>query len=442
MKQSLEIIQNQKQKFSSKLVPSMEILALSQHELESLVDASLMDNPFSDVDQNTISLKTRDVDLDFKRVRKKQGELQEIAYADESQDDLFEHVIVQLYPHMQTKKDEEVFTVLLESLDSRGFLSETPDDLCRFLNIKKARLLQYLHVLQHVDPKGLGAKDTGECICIQLSEIEGSTLAQHIVCSHLEALSTGDFLKIAKLEHTDVEHVKQALSLIRSLNPIPANGFRVREKTVFIIPDVYIRKEDSTFLLEMNARLQDKLSMNTENYELYKSAACNAEAKAFLKEKLNDFKWLQYSISRRSVTLKKIIAFLVEYQAAFFRTGDERALKPLRLVDIAEQLKMHTSTISRAISGKFFQCEYGTYSFHFLVPRCYERQGEVTASIDIIRNEIKEIIRSEDKQHPYSDEKIHQLLEEDGFVISRRTVTLYRKECGIPSSRNRKTIHI
>ncbi len=182
--------------------------------------------------------------------------------------------------------------------------------------------------------------------------------------------------------------------------------------------------------------------MNTENYELYKSAACNAEAKAFLKEKLNDFKWLQYSISRRSVTLKKIIAFLVEYQAAFFQTGDERALKPLRLVDIAEQLKMHTSTISRAISGKFFQCEYGTYSFHFLVPRCYERQGEVTASIDTIRNEIKEIIRSEDKQHPYSDEKIHQLLEEDGFVISRRSVTLYRKECGIPSSRNRKTIHI
>nr|WP_272493815.1 hypothetical protein [[Clostridium] innocuum] len=83
-----------------------------------------------------------------------------------------------------------------------------------------------------------------------------------------------------------------------------------------------------------------------------------------------------------------------------------------------------------------------TYSFHFLVPRCYERQGEVTASIDTIRNEIKEIIRSEDKQHPYSDEKIHQLLEEDGFVISRRSVTLYRKECGIPSSRNRKTIHI
>ncbi len=442
MKQSLEIIQNQKQKFSSKLVPSMEILSLSQHELETLVDASLMDNPFSDVDQDSISLKTRDVDLDFKHVRKKQGELQEMEYADENQDDLFEHVMGQLYPHIHTKRDEEIFTVLLESLDSRGFLEETPEDLCRFLNVKKTRLLRYLHILQHVSPKGLGAKDTKECICIQLSEIEGSFLAQNIVCSHLEALSTGNFLKIAKLENTDVEEVKRALILIRSLNPIPANGFRVREKTVFIIPDVYIRKEDSAFILEMNARLQNKLTMNTENYELYKSAACKEEAKAFLKEKLNDFKWLQYSVSRRAVTLKKIITFLVDYQTAFFQTGDERALKPLRLVDIAEELDMHVSTISRAISSKFFQCEYGTYSFHFLLPRCYEKQGAVTASIDTIQNEIKEIIRFEDKQHPYSDEKIHQLLEEDGFVISRRSVTLYRKECGIPSSRNRKTIHI
>lgn len=104
MKQSLEIIQNQKQKFSSKLVPSMEILSLSQHELETLVDASLMDNPFSDVDQNMISLKVRDVDLDFKHVRKKQGELQEMEYADEGRNDLFEHVMGQLSSHIHTKR--------------------------------------------------------------------------------------------------------------------------------------------------------------------------------------------------------------------------------------------------------------------------------------------------------------------------------------------------
>lgn len=441
MRQQFEIIQNQKQKFSSKLVPSMEILSLSQHELESLVDTSLMENPFSDIEQNQITLETKDVDPDYRKVRKKQEDQHEFEAADEQQNELAEHVMPQLYPYIKTKRDEEIFTVLLESLDSRGFLAEAEEDLCRFLNIKKDRLNRYLNIMKHIDPAGLAAKDTRECILVQLSQMEGSALAQRIVESYLEAISVKDYNKIARLEHTTAAQVEDALTLIQSLNPIPANGFKVHEKTMFIVPDVYIRKEDTTVIMEMNSRIQDKLKMNTENYELYKSSVYNEEAKAFLKEKLNDFKWLQYSVSRRAVTVKKIITFLVDYQMAFFLTGDERKLRPLRLVDIAEHLHMHYSTISRAISNKFFQCVYGTYSFHFLIPRCYEKQGEVTASIDTLKNEIKEIINAEDKESPYSDEKIHQLLEEDGFVISRRSVTLYRKECCIPSSRNRKISH-
>lgn len=441
MRQQFEIIQNQKQKFSSKLVPSMEILSLSQHELESLVDTSLMENPFSDIEQNQITLESKDVDPDYRKVRKKQENQHEFEAADEQQNELAEHVMPQLYPYIKTKRDEEIFTVLLESLDSRGFLAEAEEDLCRFLNIKKDRLNRYLNIMKHIDPAGLAAKDTRECILVQLSQMEGSALAQRIVESYLEAISVKDYNKIARLEHTTAARVEDALALIQSLNPIPANGFKVHEKTMFIVPDVYIRKEDTTVIMEMNSRIQDKLKMNTENYELYKSSVYNEEAKAFLKEKLNDFKWLQYSVSRRAVTVKKIITFLVDYQMAFFLTGDERKLRPLRLVDIAEHLHMHYSTISRAISNKFFQCVYGTYSFHFLIPRCYEKQGEVTASIDTLKNEIKEIISAEDKESPYSDEKIHQLLEEDGFVISRRSVTLYRKECCIPSSRNRKISH-
>lgn len=441
MRQQFEIIQNQKQKFSSKLVPSMEILSLSQHELESLVDTSLMENPFSDIEQNQITLESKDVDPDYRKVRKKQEDQHEFEAADEQQNELAEHVMPQLYPYIKTKRDEEIFTVLLESLDSRGFLAEAEEDLCRFLNIKKDRLNRYLNIMKHIDPAGLAAKDTRECILVQLSQMEGSALAQRIVESYLEAISVKDYNKIARLEHTTAARVEDALTLIQSLNPIPANGFKVHEKTMFIVPDVYIRKEDTTVIMEMNSRIQDKLKMNTENYELYKSSVYNEEAKAFLKEKLNDFKWLQYSVSRRAVTVKKIITFLVDYQMAFFLTGDERKLRPLRLVDIAEHLHMHYSTISRAISNKFFQCVYGTYSFHFLIPRCYEKQGEVTASIDTLKNEIKEIISAENKESPYSDEKIHQLLEEDGFVISRRSVTLYRKECCIPSSRNRKISH-
>ena len=440
MKQQLEIIQSQKQKFSSRQVPSMEILSLSQHELETLVDKNLMENPFSDVEQNEGLIETREVDFDYKKVRKKQDDSLEFELADENQDDLSAYVMPQLYPYCKTKKDEEIFTVILESLDSRGFLVEAEDDICKYLNIKKSSLHEYVNILQHVEPKGLAAKDYQECILLQLKELAHSALAQTIVKTHLEAVSHGDLKKIARLEHTDIIQVKEALALIRTLNPIPANGFRVREKTIFLVPDVYIKKEDHGIVLEMNSGKQDKLKMNADTYELYKSNAFHGEAKAFLKQKLHDFKWLQYSVSRRALMLKKIITYLVEYQTAYFQTGDERNLKPLRLVDIAEQQDMHVSTISRAISNKFFQCEYGTFSFRFLIPRCYEKQGEVAASIDTIKNEIREIIKAEDRKHPYSDEKIHQLLEEDGFLVSRRSVTLYRKECCIPSSRNRKMI--
>lgn len=440
MKQQLEIIQKQKQKFSSKLVPSMEILTLSQHDLEEMVDTSLMENPFSDVEKEG-DIETREVDFDDPRIRKKQGDVQEFDIADETLDDLSDHVLPQLYPYIKNKKDEEVFTVLLESLDSRGFLAETKEELCRFLKIKPRRFEEYLHILQHVDPLGLGAKDYWECLLIQLREMPDTQLAQALIQTHLEDIRIANLAKIAREEQVAIPAVKQALALIQTLHPIPANGFRVREKTIYIVPDVYIRKQDQEITIEMNAKIQEKLNMNVNTYELYKTNAFDEAAKQFMKEKLNDFKWLQYSVSRRMVTLKKIILFLVDYQMAYFQSGDERLLRPLRLTDIASQLGIHSSTISRAIANKFFQCAYGTYPFHYLMPRCYEKQGEVVASIDTIKNEIKEIIKAEDKAHPYSDEKIHQLLGEEGFLISRRSVTLYRKECDIPSSLNRKHMY-
>lgn len=438
MKQQFEIILNQKQKFSSKLVPSMEILTLSQQDLETLVDTSLMENPFSDVEQNSLSLESREIDLDYKNVRKRTDDNQEFEYADDSRDDLRAYVMPQLYPHMKTHKDEEVFTIIIESLDSRGFLAETEEDLCRFLNIKKNRFDQYLDIVKHCDPKGLGTRDVRECILLQLSELKDSKLAQNIVKSHLEAVSDQRFDEIAKVESVGKEQVVDALALIQSLNPIPANGFKVNEKPLYIVPDVYIRKEDNRIIMEMNAKIQEKLKMNSDTVALYKASSFDQDAKSFLKKKLDEFKWLQYSVSRRAVTLEKIVTVLVEHQQDFFQSGDERRLRPLRLIDIADKLDMHPSTISRAIANKFFQCEYGTYPFRFLMPRCYEKQGEVTASIDTIRNEIREIIKNEDRQHPLSDEAIHQMLEEEGYLISRRSITLYRKECGIPSSRNRK----
>ena len=138
--------------------------------------------------------------------------------------------------------------------------------------------------------------------------------------------------------------------------------------------------------------------------------------------------------------MKRVISYLVEYQKEYFKSGDANCLKPLRLRDISAALNIHQSTVSRAIANKFFQCEFGVFPFRFLIPRSYIKKGKQALSSNTIKNEIKEIIRLEDKTAPYTDKEIYDLLSEEGFDISRRSVSLYRKECQIPSSRNRKKI--
>ena len=182
------------------------------------------------------------------------------------------------------------------------------------------------------------------------------------------------------------------------------------------------------------------MKLNTENYDAYKSNTFDVKSKEFLQKKYHDFKWLQYSINRRQITLQKIIEFLVEYQKEYFYTGNLFALKPIRLSDISKELDIHSSTISRATSNKYFQNKYGTFPLKMLIPRSYEKKGQPLSSVQMIKDEIQEMIKYENPEKPLSDEKIRELLDEEGYVVSRRSITLYRQEEGIPSSRKRKAI--
>lgn len=435
MKQQFKIIQ--KQKLSTKQIQSVKVLQLSWQELNDFIESSLVDNPFSDFEQSDVTFDIKDAD--YKKVYKKTDELQDFEYVDQSENDLINHVLPQLYPYMKTKKDEEICRTILESLDTRGFLSVERKDLAQYLNCTEGKLNYFLGHLKLVDPKGLGCKDMQDCILYQLSLFSGKELPQSIVKNHLSLVSVGSFAAIAKQENVSVEEVKEAVGFIQSLNPIPANGFRVQSKSIYVIPDAYVICEDNTISVEMNYAVRDKLTLNKENYELYRNTKFSKEDKKFLTDKLNNFRWLQYSTNRRFKTVQQIIVFLVNYQRDYFLTGNSHVLKPLRLVDVAEALNLHASTISRAISNKYFRCDYGFFPFRFLMPKSYQKSGaEQNPSIESLQGEIKEIIALEDKEHPYSDEKIKQILQEEGYDVSRRTVTLYRNACFIPSSNNRR----
>lgn len=439
MKQQLKIIQKQKQKLSIKQIPSMEILKLNEQDLEEYIEKSLVDNPFSEIEENKISSETKE--MDFKIIKKQNTEEhQSFDWEDKNKNDLMDYVFSQLSPLIHDEKDKKIFQFLIESLDSRGYLNESENELAAFLNISKNKLQKYLEILKSCDPQGLGSRDLKDCLLYQLEQRADTQLAQHIVKDHLEDLGSGYYQKIAIDEHTTVDEVKNALQIIQSLKPIPANGFQVNTKTLYIVPDVYVYEEDGHLHIEINTRAQKKLQLNTENYDAYKTNSFDAKSKEFLQKKYHDFKWLQYSIQRRQITLQKIIEFLVDYQKDYFYTGNLFALKPIRLSDISKALDIHSSTISRATSNKYFQNKYGTFPLKMLIPRSYEKQGQPLSSVQMVKDEIQEMIKYEDPEHPFSDEKIRELLEEEGFVVSRRSISLYRQEEGIPSSRKRKTI--
>lgn len=437
MKQKFKIIQ--KQKISTKQIQSVKVLQLSQQDLDSFIEDSLVDNPFSDLEQSNVEFEIKD--NDYKKVSKKTDEQQSFEFIDEDENDLMGHVLPQLEPFIKTRKDRESFTIILESLDDRGFLGVDQKDLLNYLNIDKEKLVYYLDCLKNVHPLGLGTKNMQECILFQLHKLSNSSLSIKIMEQYLEKVGVGDVGYIAKSENVEIEVVKKAIEQIQSLNPIPANGFRVNSKTLYIVPDVYIEREGDNISIEMNNSIRNKLTLNKENYETFKNSKFKRDEKKFLTQKLNDFKWLQYSADRRIHTLQKIITYLVDFQKDYFLTGDENRLKPLRLIDVSDAVNLHSSTISRAVSNKYFRCEYGFYPFRHLMPKTYKKKSEKVSSltsIDTLKGEIKEIISLEDKRHPLSDEKIKQILQEEGYDVSRRSVTLYRNECFIPSSKNRR----
>ena len=439
MNQKLEVIQKQKQQFSPKLIHSMNMLQMGYHEMETLIDTSLLDNPFSDVDDHLISATNLvEKDVDYKKSRKHNNDLQEFDIADTNEVDLLSHVKMQLEKYIKTATDLQAITFLVESLDAKGYLNEEMSVVCNLFDLTDKEGMYYLKLLQSVEPKGLGARDLIECLLLQLDNNKSNSLAKLIIESYLEYVGIKNYSYIAKAENVSIEEVKTAVSLIKEMNPLPANGFAIHERTTYIIPDAYIESEEDEIVIELNSGFEKKLKINENNLELYKQAKLDKDSKEFLSKKLQDFKWLQYCTTRRSITLKKIITALVDYQDVFFKTGEKRNLKPLRLIDIEEMTGLHSSTISRALQDKYFKCNFGTYPLRTLVPRTYSKRGSVSAPRNLIKEEIQEIIRLEDKQHPYSDQQIQVILKEEGFPVSRRSVSKYREELSIPSSNVRR----
>ncbi|MBX2825353.1 MAG: RNA polymerase factor sigma-54 [Gammaproteobacteria bacterium] len=346
-------------------------------------------------------------------------------------------------------KDQFIATALIDAIDDNGYLIEDIDVLIdglnRDINDPEARIEldeveTVLHMVQHLDPPGCGARDAGECMFIQLCQLPENEIveqAKRLVTQHLELLAAHDFPKLRRLLKINDERLRDIIALIRSLNPRPGRQI-VQDHDQYIVPDVFVQKVKGVWRVELNPDIAPKLGINALYAGMVKRAD-KSDDNNFLRNHLQEARWFIKSLQSRNETLLRVGTAIVERQRSFLEYGEE-AMKPLVLRDIAEQLSLHESTISRVTTQKYIHTPRGIFEFKYFFSSHVSTANGGECSATAIRAMIKKYIAAEDAGKPLSDSKIASTLVSEGIQVARRTVAKYRESMAIPPSNERKRL--
>jgi len=329
---------------------------------------------------------------------------------------------------------------IIYNIDNRGYLMYALEDIQASLESKPSldALKNALLVVQSLDPPGVGGRDLKECLILQLRrDKQQYPLEEKIIQGHLEDLGNNRLPKIAKALGATLEEVKTASENIASLNPIPGKLFG-GEANRFIRPDVMVDELDGKYEVRVDSEYLPRLQISPHYRDLYKTSRGNQDLKKYLKKKIDNAEWLIAAIRQRQSTLRRIAQEIVDIQTGFLDHGISH-MKPLKMVEVAEKVGVHVSTISRAISAKYMQTPRGIFPMKFFFTGGATRSdGTVEARGSVIQR-IKDLIAGEDKANPLSDIDIVKKLADSNIKISRRTVTKYREAESIASSRQRRS---
>ena len=354
-----------------------------------------------------------------------------------------------LYWQMRLTRFDEaelaIATAIIDAIDEAGYLTLSLEDICQGLRdeypVTVTEVEAVLKRVQRFDPQGVGARGPAECLSLQLEPLPEDTpwlaQARRLVEHHLELLADRDFNGLMRRLKVTREELQGIVSLIQSLNPHP--GERLSSAAPqYIVPDVLVHRTRNTWRVELNPENMPKLRINPRYAALTRQAGQNGDG-AYLKNHLQEARWFLKSLQNRNETLLKVATCIVERQRAFLEQGDEY-MKPLILRDVAEELSMHESTISRVTTQKYMYTPRGIYELKFFFSSHVGTSDGGECSSTAIRAMIRKLIQAEDPGKPLSDEKIAKLLEGEGIQVARRTVAKYREAMSIPSSSDRKRL--
>jgi len=482
MKHSLQLRLSQHLTLTPQLQQSIRLLQLSTLELNQEIEKFLQDNPLleredglreetvaapppgntdftspttptttSDTEADTTASDTHgsadtggfEEDYSHGGTRDDNDEAEYPQVAAETQS-LREHLISQLSLTQISDHDQKLVTLLIDSLNDDGYLHQDLDELAALLppelDIEVDDLQVALRHLQHLDPPGVGARNLGECLKLQLETLSATTphraQALEIVNHHLDVLAARDFLKLKKLLHCEDAVLRGVKNLITSLNPRPGASFSSGD-TRYIVPDVIVKKLKGVWLAALNPDAMPKLRINRLYADILQR---NRDAgHQQLAGQLQEARWLIKNVQQRFDTILRVSQAIVDRQRHFFEHG-EVAMRPLVLREIADTLDLHESTVSRVTTQKFMFTPRGIYELKYFFGSHVTTDTGGSASSTAIRALIKQLVSAENGKKPLSDSQISEILGQQGIVVARRTVAKYRESMQILPVNLRKSL--
>ena len=331
----------------------------------------------------------------------------------------------------------EIAEQIIGNLNEDGYLVLSLEELCQVCHCTMEQAEETLAVVQEMDPVGIASRNLRECLSIQLKSLDlQESLAYRIVQDHLHSLENRKFKDIASHTGSTFEEVLRAVDCIKHLIPKPGQKHN-NQKVNYVQPEVTIAKVDDEFVIILNDEGMPQLRLSARYKDLLKSRGVSSETKAFLREKFRSAVDLLRSVNQRKQTIYKVCVCIVNRQKDFLENGPTH-LRPMLIKDVAGELGVHSSTISRVVTNKYVDTPQGVMELRKFFTMGVENSDGEGLSIVQVKLKIKKMIEDENRRKPYSDNQLGQLLQRDNIFITRRTVAKYREQMQIPGSRERK----
>lgn len=449
----LEMRQTQKLLMTPQLQQAIKLLQLPALELSAYLEQQFLENPMLEMaeevegEEAPESEEEMEFDLDWEQYFQDRGDGGDLA-RDPREKTTFEQYTAGIVTLQQRLRQQlrlislpknlaKIADNIIDNLSDDGYLHLPCGEIACQLRVKEVDVAAALTVVQTLEPVGIGARNLRECLLMQLSSRKDAPpFVREIISDHLDLVAKGRIPVLAEILGIDYALVQAAIDYIKGLEPKPGLSLGEDAGSAYILPDVTVLDVSGKWVILVNDSYSHRLRLSPSYQSMLKNTDAEGTQK-FLRGKLNSALWLLKAIEQRRTTLYRITEFILEYQESFFSQG-VKSLRPMRLIDVAEALEIHESTVSRAVNGKYLQTPRGLFAFKYFFAANLDTDNGVGTASTGVKHVLAEIVAEEDKANPLTDQQLALCLQDRGVKISRRTVAKYRDQLGIPSSTLRK----